>query len=249
MTAVQPRLRMFAGPNGSGKTTIKQNLGRPSSWLGIYINPDDLEQSLRETGNVSLTEFGLNFETRHLRDFFASSKFLKSRGLDGAASSIEIASGKLTFQNIEVNSYHISVLADFLRRKAIEASQSFSFETVMSHRDKVELLKQAQQSGFRTYLYYVATEAPEINIGRVNLRVAQGGHDVPEDKIVSRYHRSLALLPQATRFANRAYFFDTSGEEPWYIAETTDGKIIKPQSNELPNWFKPVWDMFTEIDN
>ena len=89
MTAAQPRLRMFAGPNVRGRPRSNRTWVAPPSWLGIYINPDDLEESLRETGNVSLTEFGLNFETRHLRDFFASSKFLKSRGLDGAASSMK----------------------------------------------------------------------------------------------------------------------------------------------------------------
>ena len=62
----------------------------------------------------------------------------------------------------------------------------------MSDPGKVEVLRQAKGLGFRTYLYYVATDAPEINVSRVSLRVSQGGHDVPVDKIVSRYHRSLS---------------------------------------------------------
>ncbi len=60
---------------------------------------------------------------------------------------------------------------------------TFTFETVMSHPDKIELLHKAQQSGFRTYLYYVATEDPEINISRVENRVSSGGHPVPREKI------------------------------------------------------------------
>lgn len=43
MSSAPPRLRMFAGPNGSGKTTVKNGLHRSPSWFGIYINPDDLE--------------------------------------------------------------------------------------------------------------------------------------------------------------------------------------------------------------
>jgi predicted ABC-type ATPase len=41
-----PRLRIFAGPNGSGKSTIKELI--PSDWLGIYINADEIEKTIRE---------------------------------------------------------------------------------------------------------------------------------------------------------------------------------------------------------
>ena len=43
MNGLIPRLRMFAGPNGSGKTTIKNGISRPPDWFGIYVNPDELE--------------------------------------------------------------------------------------------------------------------------------------------------------------------------------------------------------------
>lgn len=44
MSSDPPRLRMFAGPNGSGKTTVKNGLQRQPQWFGIYINPDELEK-------------------------------------------------------------------------------------------------------------------------------------------------------------------------------------------------------------
>ena len=144
-----------------------------------------------------------------------------------------------------MNSYYAAVLSDFLRRRLLEISHSFSFETVMSSTDKVGLLSAAQKKGFRTYLYYVATENPSINIERVRLRVAEGGHDVPVEKIVSRYSRSLDLLREAIRFTNRAYFFDASGEEPSFFAEITDGLEIETKSDKIPDWFKKsVWDKF-----
>ena len=40
------RLRMFAGPNGSGKSTFKSIL-RPEL-LGIFVNPDEIEQQIRK---------------------------------------------------------------------------------------------------------------------------------------------------------------------------------------------------------
>ena len=45
MSAVQPRLRMFAGPNGSGKSTLKDVLD--PHWLGVYVNADDIEADIR----------------------------------------------------------------------------------------------------------------------------------------------------------------------------------------------------------
>lgn len=65
--------------------------------------------------------------------------------------------------------------------KLLKVRQTFTFETVMSHPGKVALLQQAQQAGYRTYLYYVATD-PEINVSRVANRVALKGHDVPSEK-------------------------------------------------------------------
>jgi len=234
---------MFAGPNGSGKTTVKNGLLRPPEWFGIYINPDELEETIRTTGTLSLDPFDLTTSTDEIRQFFVSSPFLQSQQLHTAAQAIEYRNDQLDFTGLEMNSYYASVLSDFLRRKAIESSKSFAFETVMSSPDKVDLLRNARISGFRTYLYFVATEDPTINVRRVQFRVAKGGHNVPEDKIVSRYYRALSLLREAVCFTNRAFFFDTT-DEAWYFAEITNGTDLDLKSDRIPNWFRPIWDQF-----
>jgi len=95
----------------------------------------------------------------------------------------------------------------------------------------VELLAQAQAAGYRTYLYFVATDDPAINISRVKSRVKLGGHAVPEDRIEKRYHRSLELLMDAIRHTNRAYVFDNSGENKdrkhTWLAEITEGQQLE----------------------
>lgn len=242
MTDGIPRLRMFAGPNGSGKTTVKNSFGRPASWYGMYINPDELEKAVRETGRLELSPFGLEATTEEVRDFFATSQLLRERGLTSELEAIECGADIVSFGSLRFNSYYASVLADFLRRQAIKVSKSFSFETVMSSPDKVALLRQSQEAGYRTYLYFIATEDPAINVERVKQRVSDGGHDVPEDKIVSRYYRSLALLMEAIRYTNRAYLFDTSEDRPNRFAEVTDGTLAKLTSVPIPNWFEPIWN-------
>jgi predicted ABC-type ATPase len=147
--------------------------------------------------------------------------------------------------NIPSFSYHASIVADFIRRKLLEQSVSFSFETVMSHHSKVDFLREAQLKGYRTYLYYVATIDPSINVSRVKLRVRQGGHDVPETKIRSRYVNSLSLLMDAIEVSNRAYIFDNSvdGQESIWLAEVTDGTDITLKSTTIPAWFQhAVWN-------
>jgi predicted ABC-type ATPase len=84
----------------------------------------------------------------------------------------------------------------------------------------------------------VATEDPAINISRVQYRVKAGGHSVPEDKIVSRYQRSLDLLLEAVQFTSRAYIFDNSTHEYIWLAEITDGHLLEMKTDQVPAWFK-----------
>jgi lipopolysaccharide/colanic/teichoic acid biosynthesis glycosyltransferase/predicted ABC-type ATPase len=104
-------------------------------------------------------------------------------------------------------------IADVRREQCLEARRSFTFETVMSHPSKVELLKRAKQAGFFVQLFFVGTDDSEINVARVALRVKQGGHDVPEDKIVSRWQRTMDLLAEAVRSVDEAFVFDNSSAE------------------------------------
>ncbi len=138
--------------------------------------------------------------------------------------------------------FHRSLSDRTHRGMAIER-QSFTFETVMSSPDKVEVLRQVGSSGYRTYLYFIATEDPEISVSRVKRRVELAGHDVPTVKIFKRYYRSLSLLLDAIRETDRAYVFDNSGSKQIWIAEITRGTEIEIKCDELPSWFKTtVWD-------
>jgi predicted ABC-type ATPase len=230
------RLRMFAGPNGSGKSTLKSII-RPEL-LGIFINPDEIEKEISDYDFLDLEKYAIKTTEKEIVDFFINSQLLKKADLLDDAHQLRFHDGKLSFFNAGVNSYFASVAADFIRNKLIECSKSFTFETVMSFHDKVELLRTAQSKGYRTYLYYVATEDPAINISRIQYRVRMGGHSVPVDKIVSRYQRSLDLLKEAIPFTNRAYIFDNSTHEHIWLAEITDGHLLEMKTNLVPAWFK-----------
>lgn len=229
---------MFAGPNGSGKSTLKSVL-RPDL-LGFYVNADEIEIALRSVDGFDFGHYGLSPSGEELRLFFRGSSLLEKAGLIETAARLPFDSGRLSFGRTEGNSYLAAVVADFVRRELLSRRVSFSFETVMSSRDKVLLLREAQRLGYRTYLYYVATEDPEINVSRIARRVRKGGHDVPRRKVFERYERSLGLLPEAIRYSDRAYVFDNSNEDralAW-ISEFTDGRDVEPRTVWVPNWFK-----------
>lgn len=101
-------------------------------------------------------------------------------------------------------------IADFQRDRCLTQGLSFSFETVMSHPSKVELMVRADDVGYDVTLHFVCTSDPEINVSRVESRVSRGGHDVPKDRIVARYWRALELLSYAALVARRTVLFDNS---------------------------------------
>ena len=231
---------MFAGPNGSGKSTLKSVL--PGNLLGIYLNPDEIEQEIRTKGYLELSTYGVATSAEEVLPFFTGSRFLASEGRSEVAKALTFGGGRLGFDKVEVDSYLASVAVDFLRRRLLSERRDFTFETVMSHPGKVELMTQAQAQGYRTYLYFVATDDPAINISRVQTRVNMGGHPVPEEKIEQRYHRSLGLLMEAIRHSNRAYIFDNSGDNAdrkhTWLAEITDGRRLELKSSVIPAWFR-----------
>lgn len=87
---------------------------------------------------------------------------------------------------------------------------SFAWETVFSHESRLEIMESAKKKGYLIHLYYITTKNPDINVARVRTRVMQGGHDVPEDKIRSRYFRSISYLPQMILAADEVMVFDNS---------------------------------------
>lgn len=238
-----PRLRVFAGPNGSGKSTLKSLLSK--EWFGTYINADDIERTIRHEGSLRLADFNIDVTQEDLTAFFSRSSLLSAHGLNESAQAITVSGGYLGFGNLQVNSYYASVLADLIRRQLLSRGESLTFETVMSSPDKVEFMCEAQRLGYRTYLYYVATEDPAINIDRVKYRFETGGHDVPSDKIASRYKRSLDLLYGAVACTNRAFIFDNSDEAAVWVAEVNGGTILEAKVDTLPRWCKrALWDKF-----
>lgn len=102
---------------------------------------------------------------------------------------------------------------------------SFTFETVMSHPSKTAILAKAASLGYKTYLYFVTTSKPDVNLERIKSRIKKGGHNVSKQKTIERFYRSIGLLPEAIKKCDRAFVFDNSTSLT-LIAEFKNGKNL-----------------------
>ena len=80
----------------------------------------------------------------------------------------------------------------------------------MSSPRNVELIKRAKSIGYHIEAIFVLTASDKINVERVRNRVNNGGHDVPTDKIISRYHKSLRNLSELLKVSDVMWVIDNS---------------------------------------
>lgn len=123
-------------------------------------------------------------------------------------------------------------IATQMREDAVLNRRNFTFETVLSSPRNVELLRKAKNVGYMVEVVFVLTADCEINVERVKNRVKNGGHDVPEDKIRSRYHKSLVNLAKLFKFADVVWVIDNSADKAKLLIHAKDSDVIM-HSNDL----------------
>jgi predicted ABC-type ATPase len=183
----KPHLYVFAGANGSGKSTIIGFYLRNGLCPRDYICPDQLVPPDKKNDIAAYTEAMDEAERRRINK--------------------------------------------------VALKKSFTFETVLSTSGKLDFVKFAKSEGYTVAVIYVTTNSPEINIERVKARTALGGHDVPTEKIILRYEKSMRLMSDVIEAADEALIYDNSGEKPIVVfAKYLDGRkyVIEP----FPEWLK-----------
>ena len=140
--------------------------------------------------------------------------------------------------------YEAAAAAEEERRKLLEQQCSFCAETVFSHPSKIELIRQAKKRGYDVRLVFIHVANVEINKARVLYRVADGGHEVPEQKIVERHPRTMSNILAALPLADETYVFDnTSAAEPHrFILRFKEGGLLE-KSKQVPNWAKTLFSL------
>ncbi len=164
----------------------------------------------------------------------------------------EIISGELIFVNPDIfEREHLQHIvdpgqrseaardwADAQRASKLARGESFVSETVFSHESKLALIDEAVAHGYVVALYVVALDDPQRLLARVQRRVREGGHDVPPERILARYPRTLANLSQAVGRATVAYLYESRELDeggPQMVA-ICNGEKVTAFVEPLPQW-------------
>ena len=137
--------------------------------------------------------------------------------------------------------------------EAIAKGQSYAFETTLGGRTITARIQAAVHT-HDVIIWFCGLHSPEHHLLRVQARVSQGGHDIPEAKIRARYPRAqqnlIALMPHVARL--RAY--DNSAEatigqavpDPLLVLELEAGRLVHPAADDraalerTPDWAKAL---------
>lgn len=148
-------------------------------------------------------------------------------------------------KNLQCSDLEAAQLAEEQREQHIQQMQEFCFETVLSTERNLRLLGRAKKEGYFIRCYYILTADPAINVWRVKSRVESGGHDVPEEKIVARYDRALALVKELVKICDICHIYDNSGKKPFRIFKKRKDRIFFDECND---WLYEDIQALTEID-
>ncbi len=141
----------------------------------------------------------------------------------------------------EAVGYQAAAIVEEIRTALLRQGTSFCFETVFSHRSKIDFVASAKALGYQVVLVYFHLQTPELNQARVRQRVSEGGHDVPPDKIRSRIPRTMQNVAAALLLADEARLLDNSlRDDPFrQVAVLRQGAWVQ-LVDPLPGWAREM---------
>jgi predicted ABC-type ATPase len=142
-------------------------------------------------------------------------------------------------RELDLEAYAAAKVADAVRRELVRQRESFVFETVFSDPvgDKLAFLNEVMAAGYTVVLCFIGISGTKTSEQRVAMRVSQGGHDVPRNKMLSRYPRTLDNLKSAIRELPHVLIFDNDDLcAPFRRVAVFDQGQMTSRHNPLPRW-------------
>lgn len=158
-------------------------------------------------------------------------------------AGLRLVNADVIARELALPDYHAARVAASIREQLVKQRESFVFETVFSDPvgDKLSWLKRVASEGYTVILCFIGVSGPEISDERVAMRVSQGGHDVPRQKLYARYPRILHNLESAVRVLPHVRVYDNDDLRRPYrlIAVFEDGRkaeVYRP----VPEWLETL---------
>ena len=118
----------------------------------------------------------------------------------------------------------------------LSLGEDFAFETTLSTRSFINTIERAKSKGYSITLIFFWIESTELAIKRVQTRVKEGGHNIPNDTIVRRYYGGLKnLFSLYQNICDLIMIYDNSKSNPELIFEKSIGNSDVIYNNEKFN--------------
>lgn len=128
--------------------------------------------------------------------------------------------------------------------KLIEKGKDFAFETTLATKSYKNFVIKAKESGYHVTLLFFWLRTSDLAVKRVEIRVKEGGHNIPEEVIRRRYENGLKNFYEIFEpIVDEWMFIDNSGEPYEIIAHrNTESSFVKNTErwNELLNRYKNI---------
>lgn len=112
------------------------------------------------------------------------------------------------------------LMLEEIRRHA-HSGKSFAFETTLAEKSYGRQIPQWQAAGYSVHLVFLKLQHPDLAIKRVAIRVAQGGHNVPELVIRRRFDKGWSNFQNLYReLVDSWSLYDNSGEAVVLLEES-----------------------------
>lgn len=147
-----------------------------------------------------------------------------------------------------------------LLEDAIRSRTSHAFETTLGGNTIAAMLKAASRT-HELRMIYVGLDSPERHLARVAVRVAAGGHDIPEQMVRARWRTSHANLVTLLPDLHWLQLFDNSVDvlpgarlkAPRLLLEWNRPRVVYPgvrdamALRETPEWAMPIVQAALEL--
>ena len=126
------------------------------------------------------------------------------------------------------------------RRRLQKEKQSFVYQDVVPD---VRIACDAQAAGFDINVIYIGTEDPNLNIGRILIRVIHGGAFAPLARVASNFEQGVRLLRRISKQVEDLMLFDNTpnGRGVSLVAHFQNGKLVKT-ARAVPKWAQAFLD-------
>jgi predicted ABC-type ATPase len=158
-------------------------------------------------------------------------------------AGLRLVNADVIARELNIDPYAAAKVASSIRQELLRLRESFVFETVFSDPvgDKLSFLRQAAETGYTVVLCFIGTPGPKVSEERVAMRVSQGGHDVPREKLFARYPRILANLRVAIRDLPHVWIFDNGDlRKPFRLVVICERGKITRLRRPVPFWLRPL---------